>query len=115
MAYKVVRSKQCLSDLTLIFDHLFESYIGLGDTPGEALERASKRVRSIEDLMASLAGAPFQGTLQPDLMPGLRHVTKKRVVFYFTVDEYAKEIRVLAVFFGGQDHRRHMLVRLMTG
>ncbi len=33
-------------------------------------------------------------------MPGLRRVTKDRAVFYFTVDEERRVVRVLAVFFG---------------
>jgi len=62
--------------------------------------------------MASLADLPHQGTLHPKVMPGLRSVTKNRANFYFTVDDEAQIVRVLAVFFGGQDHQRAMLVRL---
>ena len=43
-------------------------------------------------------------------MPGLRTVTKDRAIFYFLVDE---EVRVLAVFFGGQAHQRAMLRRVL--
>jgi plasmid stabilization system protein ParE len=50
--------------------------------------------------------------LREDLRPGLRQVTKHRAVFYFTVDEAAERVRVLAVFFGGQDHLGLMLRRL---
>ena len=77
-----------------------------------ALERAAARVRAIEDDMERLGRAPFQGTLREDLRPGLRQVTKRRAVFYFTVDEAAEQVRVLAVFFGGQDHLAEMLRRL---
>jgi plasmid stabilization system protein ParE len=45
-------------------------------------------------------------------MPGLRNVTKDKTVFYFTVHEDLEEVRVLAIFFGGQDHIRKMLMRL---
>ena len=64
--------------------------------------------------LARLGDAPFQGTLEPKLMDGLRHVTKNRAVFYFTVDETIETVRVLGVFFGGQDHRRHILVRVAS-
>ncbi len=42
----------------------------------------------------------------------MRHVTKNKVVFYFQIQELQKVLRLLAVFFGGQDHQRHMLRRL---
>ena len=112
MAYKVVRSALSDHDLELIFDHLFNSYVALGDVVSDAIERAGLRIQKIEDDMEALASAPFQGTLRPDLMPGLRNVTKDKAIFYFLVDEDAELIRVLAVFFGGQDHQRHMLLRL---
>ena len=112
MAYRVLRSKDSTKDLALIFEHLVESYVQLGDVAETALERAAARIRSIEDEMEALGRAPRQGTLLPDLLPGLRRVTKSRAIFYFTLDEQAEELRVLAVFFGGQDHQRHMLKRL---
>ena len=46
-------------------------------------------------------------------MPGLRWTTKDRAVFCFTVDEAAATITVLAVFFGGQDHRAPVLARIL--
>lgn len=52
----------------------------------------------------ALSAAPHKGTLRPELAPGLRNVSKDRAVFYFTVDNDARVVRVLAVFFGGQDH-----------
>lgn len=112
MGYRVLRSAACDHDLSLIFDHLFETYRELGDTPEEAFERASLRIRSIEDDMESLGGVPFKGTLWPDLLSDLRWVTKNRAIFYFQVDETATVVRVLAVFFGGQDHQMKMLLRL---
>jgi plasmid stabilization system protein ParE len=45
-------------------------------------------------------------------MPGLRNVTKDSAVVYFTVDEDLREIRILALVFGGQDYQRHMLKRM---
>ena len=56
--------------------------------------------------------SPHQGTLRTKMVPGLRSVTKDRAIFYFTVDDEARLVRVLAVFFGGQDHQREMLKRL---
>jgi plasmid stabilization system protein ParE len=64
--------------------------------------------------MLSLGEKPHQGTLRPELLPGLRSVTKQRAIFYFIVDEPKRQVRVLAVFFGGQDHQRQMLRRLLS-
>jgi plasmid stabilization system protein ParE len=83
-----------------------------GETFAEAKARAGKRLAEIEDAMEALTKVPHQGTLQPKLLPGLRCVTKERAVFYFIVDEDQRVVRVLAVFFGGQDHQRRMLRRL---
>jgi plasmid stabilization system protein ParE len=112
MAYKVLRSKDTQRDLALIFDHLVDSHIALGEQTRSAFERASHRTEKIENDMLLLGKAPFQGTLRPELMPGLRNVTKDKAIFYFTVHEDLEEVRVLAVFFGGQDHVRKMLMRL---
>jgi len=115
MAFEVVRSRASDRDLERIFDHLVESHQALGDVVGDALERAAARVRAIEDDMEGLGAAPFQGTLREDLLPGLRQVTKNRAVFYFLIDADAGQVRILAIFFGGQDHRAQMLRRLGPG
>lgn len=110
--YSVHRSLSCDADLEVIFDHLFGAYCDLGDPVEESLTRAADRLRGIEDALERLGDVPFQGTLEPRIMAGLRHVTKDNTVFYFVVDEPAHEVRVLGVFFGGQDHRRHILKRI---
>lgn len=114
MAYKVLRSLASDRDLELILDHLVDAYVSLGEPLPDAFERAAKRIQSIEDDMEALGRAPHQGTLLPHLMPLLRSVTKDQAVFYFDVDREKQVVRILAVFFGGQDHRRHMLGRLRT-
>ena len=103
MAYRVERSEQSARDLEAIFDFLFDAATGFGDDPQEAFE----------DAMQALGKAPHQGALRPDLLPGIRNFTKDRAIFYFDVNDAEKSIRVLAVFFGGQDHQRAMLVRAM--
>lgn len=111
--YKVLRSTACDADIEVIFDHLFQSYRELGDPVEDALTRAATRVRGIEDSLGALGDIPFQGTLVPQIMDGLRHVTKDNAVYYFIVEETQEELRVLGVFFGGQDHRRHILRRIL--
>jgi plasmid stabilization system protein ParE len=112
LAFEVVRSRESDRDLDAIFDHLVDAHRVLGEPLEVAFRRAAGRIGAIEDDMERLGGAPFQGTLREDLMPGLRHVTKNRAIFYFLVDEIAAEVRVLAVFFGGQDHVARMLARV---
>jgi toxin ParE1/3/4 len=113
MGFRVERSQQSIADLELIFRHLIESYIGFGHPVAAAIESALQRLQSIESEMDALALTPYQGTVWSTAGGGnLRHVTKKRVIFYFEIEEEAQKINILAVFFGGQDHRRHMLKRL---
>ena len=112
MAFKVIRSTEFEYDLDLIHDHLVESYVALGEAFPEAFDHAEARIEAIEMELASLARAPYQGTLSPELGPELRHVTKNRAIFYFKVDDELQLILVLAVFFGGQDHGEHILRRL---
>lgn len=115
MAYRVLRSQDAIRDLDLLFDHLYQSYVALGETSPSAFEHAARRIDTVRNDMASLALAPRQGSLVPELVPGVRQVTKNRAIFYFRVDEAEKTILVLAIFFGGQDHRRRLLLRLWGG
>ena len=100
-------------DFELIFDHLFEVYQSFGETRADAFTRAADRVESIRRAAEDIAQAPYRGTMHDDVAPGLRHVTIDRAIFWFDLDESARTVRILAVFFGGQDHIRHMLRRLL--
>lgn len=113
MAYRVERAEETDRDLEAVFDFLFESFVAFGEDAGSALEHASRRVLAIEGAMAGLGKTPHQGTLRPELGEGLRNVTKERAVFYFDVDDEARLVRVLAIFYGAEDHRRKMLLRLL--
>jgi toxin ParE1/3/4 len=110
--YRLVRSRQSEQDLRAVLRFLVQSHIRFGVPFAEAKRRASARLLKIRDHMNALSAAPHKGALRPELAPGLRNVTKDRAVFYFTVDDDAQVVRVLAVFFGGQDHQRAMLKRL---
>ena len=63
--------------------------------------------------LRALGTTPKQGTLRPEIRSGLRNVTKDRAVVYFDVNDDEKVVRVLAVFFGGQDHQRRMILRAL--
>lgn len=50
MTYEIVRSHACDRDLELIFDYLVETYEPLGDSAGDALDRAGARVRTTQSV-----------------------------------------------------------------
>lgn len=115
MVWTVRRSAAADADLELIFDFLFHAAQDFGEPVDRAFDQAARRIRAIEDAVFKMGAAPRQGTMLPELLPELRRVTKERAIIYFETDENAQEIRVLAIFFGGQDHQRHMLLRLLGG
>lgn len=115
MPYRLERETQVTHDLEHIYNFLFESYLSFGQAPDDADAAAAARIDGIEDGLEALAALPHQRTRREDWLPGLRNVTVDRAVFYFTVDDEARLVRVLAVFFGGQDHQRAMLRRLLGG
>jgi plasmid stabilization system protein ParE len=108
---KVEFAEDALRDLGLILDHLAEIYVATGETRADAVEHAANRVRRILASADRLALVPHRGPLHEDLAPGLRHAALDRAVFYFQVEP--DRVRVLAVFFGGQDHQRQMRLRLL--
>jgi len=106
-------SAEAERDFELIFDHLVASYLDFGDDIDVALERAAERIRGIRVSADKLALLPKQGTLRSDILEGLRFVRLERAVFWFVLDDGRNAVRILAVFFGAQDHIRHMLSRLL--
>lgn len=101
-------------DFELIFDHLLQSYQEFGENFDTAFERAERRIGDIQSSAKDLAKVPFRGTLRPDIHPGLRFVRHGKAVFWFIAQEDRKMVQILAVFFGSQDHIRHMLTRLLS-
>ncbi|NBE09282.1 type II toxin-antitoxin system RelE/ParE family toxin [Rhodobacter sp. CCP-1] len=63
---------------------------------------------------AALTHAPYQGTRCPELGQNTRRVTKDRAIFYYDLIEDRQVIRLLAIFFGGQDHDARILARLLA-
>lgn len=113
MGFTVEFSAEAEADPALILDFLFDQYAAFGEPPETALGRAAERVRGIRADAGRLARAPDRGTLHDDILPGLRHATIGRAIFWFDVDEAARKVLVLGVFFGGQEHRLAMLRRLL--
>lgn len=113
MVYRIRRTVESQEDLDLAFDHFVSSYLGYGDTIEEAFERASRRLRKVSDEIEGLALFPHKGTRNPEMEPHLRHMTRDGMVIYFNVNDAARMVTVLAIFFGPQDHQRHMIGRLL--
>ncbi|MEM9787166.1 MAG: type II toxin-antitoxin system RelE/ParE family toxin [Pseudomonadota bacterium] len=100
-------------DFALIFDHLVAAYVDFGDPRDVAQDRAAARIRAIQSDAEKLAELPFQGTLRHDILPDVRFVRRNNAVFWFRPEAETRIVRVLAVFFGAQDHIRHMMVRIL--
>jgi plasmid stabilization system protein ParE len=111
--WKVVFAEEAINDLALITDHLTQAYCGFGEPLAEANRHAQLRIEAIIAAAERLATAPLRGESRDDLLPGLRHLALDRAVYWFRPRAEQRDIQVLAVFFGGQDHQRRMLVRLL--
>lgn len=114
MVWKVEFQPQAENDLALIFDHLVETYINFGETQSEALDRAALRVLAMRDSAFELGVKPHRGTKRDDMGKGYRNITINRAIIWFKLLPEEEAVQVLAFFFGGQDHLRHMLTRLLS-
>ena len=114
MRFRVEFSAEAERDFALIFDHLFESYRSFGTRVEAALDHCEDRIREIRQEADQLCAAPYRGERHDELLPGLRHLTIDRAIYWFEVNEAEQRVRILAIFFGGQVHVRHMLTRLLT-
>jgi toxin ParE1/3/4 len=112
VVYKVRRTADVTRDLDLIEDYLTQTYQGFGDDLEDAAAKALARIREALFYMRSFVTHPHRGTEQPHILPGLRSVTNNRFVYYFEIDELSAEVLILAVYFGGTDHRKQILERL---
>ena len=111
--WTVVFAEEAINDLLLITEYLTQAYCGFGEPLAEANRHAQLRIEAIISAAERLATAPLRGESRNDLLPGLRHLALDRAVYWFLQRAEQREIQVLAVFFGGQDHQRRMLVRLL--
>jgi toxin ParE1/3/4 len=111
--WTVVFAAEAINDLLLISEYLAQSYCSFGESPAEADRHALARIEAIIAAAERLATAPWRGESHDDLMPGLRHLALDRADYWFRPRAQHRDIQVLAVFFGGQDHKRRMLVRLL--
>ena len=112
MTFRLDFSVAAERDLSLIFDHFFDSYCSFGESPGAASSHAAERLRRIRGNADRICMSSDRGTTHDDIISGLRHLMIERAIFWYVVNESEGVVRVLAVFFGGQDHVRHMRLRL---
>ena len=113
MAFRLEFSAEAEHDFELIFDHLLRSYLDFGESLEGALDHAGRRILGIRAAAERILAVPHRGERHDDILPGSRHLTIGRAIYWFEVDEARLAVRVLAVFFGGQDHVRHMMIRLL--
>lgn len=113
LAFKVEFSAEAELDINLILDFLVDQYIAFGEAPVVVLDRAAERVRGIRARRRAAGEGASSGVLHSDILPGLRHATIGKAIFWFDVRESAATVTVLGVFFGGREHRIAMLRRLL--
>ena len=111
MAFGLEFSVDAERDFGLIFDHLVRSYLDFGESPESALDRAEARIREIRTAAQRILTAPYPRERHDDLLPGLRHLAIGRAIYWLDIDDERETVRVLAVFFDGEDHIRHTLIR----
>lgn len=104
MAHSLAIAEDAERDLLGIFDFLFEAHQTFGLSAEDAFDKAEARVFSIRRDPKALCAMPHRGTLHDDMPPGLRNVTLGRAVVWFDVAEEQALVRVLAVFWDGEDH-----------
>jgi plasmid stabilization system protein ParE len=112
--YRVRRAADITRDLDLIEDYLVRAYQDFGEDVGDAVARAGARIDDALAYLRTFATHPHRGTEHPAIGAGIRTVTNKNFVVYFDVDEGAFKVRILAIFFGGIDHRRQVMDRLRS-
>ena len=111
--WTVAFAAEAINDLLLITEHLTQAYCGLGEPMAEANRHAQLRIESIIAKAERLAVAPLRGESRDDLLSGLRYLALDHAAYWFRPRAEQRDFQVLAVFFGGQDHQRRMLVRLL--
>ena len=95
--YRVVEKPDVLFDYIAIAKHI-ERW-----TDDRAL--ADRTVDAIRTFIKSLKAVPHRGAKRDDLRPSLRIVPfKKRTAIAIEIDDDAKIVTVLRVFYGGQDY-----------
>lgn len=95
--YRIELAPEVVRDLVAIERHV-ESW-----THERAL--ADRTVAAIRGFLGSFDTVPHRGTCRDDLRPGLRIAPfKRRTAVAFTIDDDGRVVRILRVFYAGQDY-----------
>jgi toxin ParE1/3/4 len=111
--WTVVFAVESINGLVPITEYLTQAYSGFGEALVEAQYHEQERIEAIITAAERLATAPLRGESHDALLPGLRHLALDLAVTWFRPRAEQQEVQVLVVFFGGQDHQRRMMVRLL--
>ncbi len=96
--YTVVFAPQAEDDLVEILEYIAEH-----GSPAVA----ARYTEAIVAYCETLSTFPHRGTQRGDIRPGLRVTNyRRRVVIAFEVDDVARVVSVLGVFYGGRDFER---------
>ncbi|NLG54955.1 MAG: type II toxin-antitoxin system RelE/ParE family toxin [Rhodococcus sp.] len=96
MTYTVRFSSDAANQLEALY-----RYVASSASPTVAADYVDAIVAHCE----GLAVFPHRGTMRDDIRPGLRTSSyKKRTVIATFVDDEARQLTVLGVFYGGQDY-----------
>lgn len=99
--YRITATPEVGSDYMAIVQHI-ERWTGDRAT-------AVRTVRSIRAFVRSLGTLPHRGLKRDDLRPGLRLIPfGRRTVIAFEIEEGIGTVRLLRIFYGGQDYETVM-------
>lgn len=113
LAWKIELSRDAQDDLRTVFIHLFNTHHrSFGHDTRQARDLAASRIKGIEGNATRLIAAPHIGTKHIIRGVTLRHVTFDRAVYWFEPDASIETVRIIGIFYGGQDHLGRMLARL---
>ena len=115
LTYEVLTSDAFHKDLKVIGRHLFKSYRDiLKESPAKAADRVVARLEEANAYVRTFQNNPHRGTEHPQIRAGLRSVTHRDFIYIFMVDDEKLHVRVLATFFGGEDHHRKFADRIRS-
>ena len=112
MAWRIEDAPAVPVDLDALYDHLVASHRGFGEDLARATSMAQQRVEAIFAARLRLLAAPHRGTRHRIGRREYRHVTIDRAIYWFTLDEPSETVRVIGIFYGGQEHLDRMVGRL---
>ncbi|CCQ72460.1 type II toxin-antitoxin system RelE/ParE family toxin [Magnetospira sp. QH-2] len=108
-SFDLVYAKSAKADLECIMEHLFRNYVFFGDNPAEAVEKVEARIFELRQFINGLKAFPQKGRRRDDLKKGLRLLPDQRkAAIAYEVVEKTKTVKVLRIFYGGEDYESVM-------